>query len=146
MTKGHWSDCAIYNAPAFEPGPCDCGGLDLATYDRYVAVTSLVPTPGSLAEFVCNGEMPSLVETHQLPTSVLATDTPPTDLPNAHDRLVSRTGSDSVDFDNTGKAVIGDRKALTSLQRITSNVPPHSANSDSLGAEPSIKKSGDTNA
>ena len=22
----HWSDCAIYNGPAYEPGPCDCGG------------------------------------------------------------------------------------------------------------------------
>lgn len=22
----HKSDCAIYNAPALEPGPCDCGG------------------------------------------------------------------------------------------------------------------------
>lgn len=21
----HWSDCAVYNAPAYEPGPCDCG-------------------------------------------------------------------------------------------------------------------------
>jgi len=23
----HWCDCAIYNGPAYEPGPCDCGGL-----------------------------------------------------------------------------------------------------------------------
>jgi len=23
----HWSDCAIYNAPAMEPGPCDCGAI-----------------------------------------------------------------------------------------------------------------------
>jgi len=21
----HWSDCAVHNAPAYEPGPCDCG-------------------------------------------------------------------------------------------------------------------------
>ncbi len=25
MIKYHWSDCAIYNAPAMEPGLCDCG-------------------------------------------------------------------------------------------------------------------------
>ena len=25
----HWSDCALHNAPAFEPGPCDCGALML---------------------------------------------------------------------------------------------------------------------
>ena len=23
----HWSDCAVYNAPALPVGPCDCGGL-----------------------------------------------------------------------------------------------------------------------
>jgi streptogramin lyase len=23
----HWSDCAVYNATAYEPGPCNCRGL-----------------------------------------------------------------------------------------------------------------------
>ncbi|MYI74467.1 MAG: hypothetical protein F4057_03860 [Acidobacteria bacterium] len=23
----HWSDCAVHNAPAYPPGPCDCGGF-----------------------------------------------------------------------------------------------------------------------
>jgi hypothetical protein len=23
----HWSDCAVNRAPAYEPGPCDCGGF-----------------------------------------------------------------------------------------------------------------------
>ena len=23
----HYSDCAVHNAPAYEPGPCDCGGF-----------------------------------------------------------------------------------------------------------------------
>jgi hypothetical protein len=22
---GHWSDCAVYNEPAYPNGPCDCG-------------------------------------------------------------------------------------------------------------------------
>lgn len=22
----HWSDCAVYNAPAYPNGPCNCGG------------------------------------------------------------------------------------------------------------------------
>ena len=22
----HWSDCAVHNALAYEPGECDCGG------------------------------------------------------------------------------------------------------------------------
>ncbi len=25
---GHWSGCAVHNAPAYLPGPCDCGGYD----------------------------------------------------------------------------------------------------------------------
>ena len=24
--REHWSDCAVNNGPAYEPGPCDCGG------------------------------------------------------------------------------------------------------------------------
>ncbi len=23
----HWSDCAVHNAPAYQPGPCDCGAF-----------------------------------------------------------------------------------------------------------------------
>ncbi|MBS4074573.1 hypothetical protein KGY14_05140 [Ameyamaea chiangmaiensis] len=26
----HWSDCAVHNGPAMEPGPCDCGGYEAA--------------------------------------------------------------------------------------------------------------------
>lgn len=24
----HWSDCALHNAPAFAPEPCDCGNTN----------------------------------------------------------------------------------------------------------------------
>ena len=24
----HWSSCAVHNAPAYPPGPCDCGALE----------------------------------------------------------------------------------------------------------------------
>jgi hypothetical protein len=78
VSKGHWSDCAVHRAPAYEPGPCNCGGLDLAAYERYVAVTALIPTPGSLAAFIANGELPSLVETEQAPLAVIGDDQPPT--------------------------------------------------------------------
>ncbi len=27
MEPKHWSSCAVYNAPAYPPGPCDCGGF-----------------------------------------------------------------------------------------------------------------------
>jgi len=63
IDTGHWSSCAIYNEPALPPGPCDCGGLDLAAYDRYRRVVGVVPTPGSLAAFVNEGVVPSFVET-----------------------------------------------------------------------------------
>ena len=59
---GHWSDCAVNGAPTFPVGGCDCGGLDLAAYQRYVAVTSLIPDPGSLALFIEDGILPSPVE------------------------------------------------------------------------------------
>lgn len=26
----HWSDCAVYNEPAYPKGSCDCGGITLA--------------------------------------------------------------------------------------------------------------------
>lgn len=28
--KIHYSDCAVHNAPAYPPGPCDCGMLEIA--------------------------------------------------------------------------------------------------------------------
>jgi hypothetical protein len=34
MPNGHWSDCAVHNAPALPLGECDCGGLDL-THDPH---------------------------------------------------------------------------------------------------------------
>ena len=59
---GHWSDCAVNSGPALPIGECDCGGLDLTAYQRYVAVTSLVPNPRSLALFIKNGVLPSPIE------------------------------------------------------------------------------------
>jgi len=32
----HASDCAVYNAPAYDPKPCDCG-VQLKAERRYVA-------------------------------------------------------------------------------------------------------------
>lgn len=28
MIQEHYSDCAVNNGPAYEPGPCDCGGYN----------------------------------------------------------------------------------------------------------------------
>lgn len=138
-THGHWSDCALHNEPAYAAGPCDCGGLDLAAYDRYLAITSRIPSPRSLADFVCDGVAPSLVEPEhselrdeaRLRTS---------DLPGAHDRIAVLGGAHGMDFDEPSISVVGDRKALARRQRLTGNVPPHQhppesicATSDSTG-------------
>ena len=36
----HFSDCAIYNGPAYEPGPCDCGVM--AEMGRYAELHRLI--------------------------------------------------------------------------------------------------------
>jgi len=37
----HWSDCAVYNAPAYEPEPCNCGALDAAADRAYNLVNKI---------------------------------------------------------------------------------------------------------
>ena len=122
---GHWSDCAIYRAPALEPGPCDCGGLDLAAYDRYVLITSLIPTPGSLARFIEDGVLPSAIEAKQPPPGGIAAVTSSTDLPRSHDGVSLTRGADSVDFDNASKPAIRNTQSLPSAERVTGDMPPH---------------------
>lgn len=122
---GHWSDCAVHNEPAMPNGPCNCGGLDLAAYERYRRVTSLIPTPRSLADFIANGEAPCLVQTHQFEASALTANATATDLPDAHNGIVSGTGANGVDFDKPGITIIGDGETLSFSQSIACNVPPH---------------------
>lgn len=43
---GHWSDCALYRAPAYEPGPCDCSSLDLTKDGGHISVASPVSGTG----------------------------------------------------------------------------------------------------
>ncbi len=35
----HFSDCGIYNAPAYAPGPCDCSA---SYYDKLEALARMV--------------------------------------------------------------------------------------------------------
>jgi len=132
MNDGHWSDCAVYNEPAYPAGPCNCGGLDLAAYDLYRRVTSLVPTPGSLRAFIGEAVSPSFVEAQELPTCPLATSAPTADLPNAHDGVAVVRGANGVDLNDARVAVIGDGKTLPGAQGLTSNMPPHNDSPDSI--------------
>lgn len=104
---GHWSDCVLHRTPAYEPGPCDCGGLDLAAYSRYVAVTALVPTPGSLARFVKDGILPCAVETEQPPSLALPAPATTPDLIGSHDGVAILAQSDGMDFNNAREAPVG---------------------------------------
>ena len=56
MTKSHWSDCAIYNEPAYPTGPCNCGGLDLAEDASHSVVVPLAPLANSLEDLIGKGE------------------------------------------------------------------------------------------
>jgi hypothetical protein len=42
LTTRHWSDCAVHNAPAYEAGPCDCGGIPLDYSPRQREVDAAV--------------------------------------------------------------------------------------------------------
>ncbi len=122
---GHWSDCALFSAPATPPGACDCGGLNLAAYDSYRTITSLIPTPGSLARFVRDGELPSSVEVEDAPARrVIAVAAPP-NLERSHDRIASSTGANCVDFDNAGEPPVANGEPFPRAKCLTSDVPPH---------------------
>ena len=122
---GHWSNCAINNEPAYPADVCDCGGLDLAAYDRYCRIVGIVPTPRSLAGFIRNGICPSLIKAEELPAGGLTADAPTADLPSSQNRIAVPSGADSVNLDQSGKAVIADSEAPACIQRIAGHMPPH---------------------
>ena len=122
---GHWSDCSVHNEPAYSARPCDCGGLDLAAYEGYMTVFSLVPTPRRLARFVRGIESPCAIEPEQ---SELGREagfgTVP--LPSPHHGVSVLGSSHGMDLDQSGVPVIADGKAPAGLQRVAGDMPPHS--------------------
>ena len=128
---GHWSDCALHNAPAFPAEPCDCGGLDLAAYDRYRAVTGFIPTPWGLARFIEDGELPRSVHSEDAPGNGIPAVAAASDLPTTHNGIPGGAGAYRVDLNNTSEPTVGNRKAFTGSQSVTSDVPPHAISPDS---------------
>jgi hypothetical protein len=63
MEHEHWSDCAMNNGPAYEAGPCDCGGLNLAVDAVHLGIVPRVPAPGSLRPLSGHPETKGLIET-----------------------------------------------------------------------------------
>jgi hypothetical protein len=137
---GHWSDCAVYNAPACLPGPCNCGGLDLAAYERYRLVTALIPSSGSLARFISDGVLPSAVQAEQPPANGVPALAAAPDLVSPHDGVALGRGSNCVDLNNASVTPVSDREAFPSAQSITSNVPPHIDPPDSVSGDRSTAK------
>ena len=46
---GHWADCAVYNAPAFQAGECTCGGRKLLRYG--IEISSWVGTSAGAVHY-----------------------------------------------------------------------------------------------
>lgn len=104
----HWSDCAVHGEPAHARGECDCGGLDLAAYERYVAIASLIPTPWSLTRFVKNGVLPRSVEPKETPAFGVPAPAAASHLIGSHKRVAIIGRADGVGLNDTGKPAVGD--------------------------------------
>lgn len=110
MKKEHWSDCAVHNAPAYEPSDCDCGGLELADDPGHNLVAPLVASPRRLGAVFGDGCAGGFIKPQELPSDPLIADTTATNLPNAHDGVVVFGDADRVDLDASGIAVVSQLK------------------------------------
>lgn len=104
--KGHWSDCAVHNAPALSIGSCDCGGLELALDTAHDLIPALVPVARSKGLLFCNESPSSLVQAQQLPADRLMTDAAASNLPHAHDGMVFFGDSDGVNLNVAGVSIV----------------------------------------
>jgi hypothetical protein len=95
---GHWSDCAIYNAPALPTGPCDCGGLELALDSAHDLIPALIAGARPKGPLFCNGGSGRLIQAQQLPAEGLITDTAASDLPNTHNGVVLLSDANGVNL------------------------------------------------
>lgn len=117
----HWSDCAIYNAPALPIGPCDCHYLDFAIDDFHGRITAFVVGTGSVRLLVRHMGREGFVEPQQLEPNRLATIAATANLPNAHDLITILGHPDSMNLYDAREAVIAQLKALFRLESRTSD-------------------------
>ncbi len=123
--KTHWSDCAIYSAPALPAAECDCGGLELADDALNSSVSPFVALPGSGGQLIEQDEANCLVEPEKLPADRFVTDATAADLPNAHCGMAFLGPAASVDLDNTHVPVVSDLKAVAALESLASDGSMH---------------------
>jgi hypothetical protein len=109
---GHWSDCAIYNAPALPTGPCDCGGLELALDVTHGPVPALIAGSRSDGLLPCHEGPTSFVQSQQFPPNRFMTDAAAGNLPDTHDGVVFFGGANGMHLDIASVAVISKLKDL----------------------------------
>src|ERR1039458_5402896 len=98
-----WSDCAIYNGPAYPPGPCNCGGLELTQDSCHFSIPALVAGPGGVGLLLKQSNPDSLVNTQQFPANRLVVNTSTPDLPDTHHGVTSGADSNGVDLNISRK-------------------------------------------
>lgn len=128
---GHWSDCTIYNEPAYPAGPCDCGGLDLAAYRFDMAVVAPVPRTGREADVLGDRIAPSFIETEET-EAFGRTDLGRTDLEGPDERVAITGCTNRVNLDQPRMPVIRDRQAFLLAERLAGHMPPHDDSPESM--------------
>lgn len=103
---GHWSDCAIYNAPALPTGPCDCGGLELALDSVHDLIPALVSGSRGEGLLLCNESPGRFVQPQQLPSDGFVADAAAGNLPNPHNLMPLFGDANGMDLNITGIAVV----------------------------------------
>ena len=98
--RGHWSDCAVHNEPAYPAGPCDCGGLDFPDDPSHGAVAPRVTGAGGLADLKSKPQATGFNEPHKHPTHRLVGNASAANLPDAHDVIPVSGHTNSVDLDD----------------------------------------------
>ena len=111
MCKGHWSDCAVHNGPAFPVGECDCGGLELTSDLRDRLIPAPITKTGSERSLGEQSQADGFVESQHFPSHGLIADASATNLPNTHHRVVLFRVPTSVDLDHPREAVVPNLKA-----------------------------------
>ena len=117
----HVSDCAIYDGG----NHCDCGELDLASYESHCFVPTFIAATGCFGFFVDHMGRECFVEPEQLPTDTLAALASAANLPSAHNIVAILGGSDRMNLDDARKAVISEFQSLTRLQCATGDRGMH---------------------
>lgn len=130
MTKGHWSDCAVHNAPALPVGACDCGGLDLSDYTGHSFVAPFIADPGCFGVLSQDCNPDRFIKAQQLPANGLVADAAAANLPDTDDGVVFPREPASVSLNDTDIAVVSDLKSPLCLDRGSRSLHVHDEPSD----------------